>query len=169
MADASVCPGCGLARPASGAALNRKVNASPECWQVYGEVTGFELDHLVELGKLHQLTVDTYGAQHGGGQSSGLGLAYSLVGLFLALERGAGGDQVRALHQRMGRPDDSWPTFVSVKGAVTVLDVANAGARAESVRGHAEAIERWAQSVWEAAKPQHEEIAGLAARVQSRG
>jgi hypothetical protein len=53
-------------------------------------------------------------------------VGYSLVGLYAALERGWSGVQVRDLHQRMGKPDRSWPVFVapSHSGALTIADVA---------------------------------------------
>ncbi len=162
-----MCPGCGLRQPASGQPPDRRQNASAECWAVYGEVLGFELNHLVPLGQYHQLMVDTYGAQHAGGDALGIRVAYSLVGLFLALERGRDGLEVRRAHQRMGKPEPSWPSFdrpPSV-GAITVLDVAEAGVRADSVAGHADAVGRWARSVWQAWSPQHQAAAALTERL----
>lgn len=163
----SVCPGCALRMPASGQQADRRLNASPECWAVYGEVLGFELSHLVPLGRYHQLMVDTYGAQHAGLDARSIRVAYSLVGLFLALERGRDGLEVRRAHQRMGKPDDSWPSFDHPPnvGAITVLDVAKAGARADSVAGHADAVGRWARSVWQAWLTQHRAAAALAERL----
>lgn len=98
----TICPGCALALPSTGAAVERERNASAECWQRYQDVAGFELTHVVALGRFHQLMVDTYGAQHAGPRS--IRLAYSLVGLPLALERGFTGDLVRRIHQGMGKP-----------------------------------------------------------------
>jgi len=40
MSGATTCPGCGLELPASGLPWDRRRNASPECWQLYGEVQG---------------------------------------------------------------------------------------------------------------------------------
>jgi hypothetical protein len=158
-----VCPGCGLRQPASGQPPDQRQNASAECWAVYGEVLGFELSHLVPLGQYHQLMVDTYGAQHAGGDARSIRVAYSLVGLFLALERGRDGLEVRRAHQRMGKPDRSWPSFDRPPdlGTVTVLYVAEAGVRADSVAGHADAVGRWGRSVWRAWSPQHQAAAAL--------
>ncbi len=163
----SVCPGCGLRLPAGGQPPDRRLNASPECWQVYGEVVGFEFDHVGLLGKYHQLTVDAYGAQHAGRDPRSIRVAYSLVGLLLGLERGLSGLEVRGVHQRMGKPDLSWPPFdrPPALGAITVQDVAEAGARADSVAGHADAVERWARSVWAAWSTHHRDVAALADRV----
>ncbi len=163
----SVCPGCGLRLPASGQPPDRRQNASSECWAVYGDVLGFELSHLVPLGRYHQLMVDTYGAQHGGANARSIRIAYSLVGLFLALERGWDGLEVRRAHQRMGKPDPSWPSFDRPRevGTVTVLDAAEAGVRADSVVGHADAVGRWARSAWQAWSAQHRAAGALAERL----
>ena len=163
----SVCPGCGLRAPPGGILLDRPLNASPECWGLHAELVGFELGHPVLVGRYHQLTVDAYGAQHAGGPTGRIRVAYSLVGLHLALEQGRSGTAVRALHERMGRPDASWPDFrrpVST-GALTVADVVEAGARAGSVEGHATLVERWAHSVWDAWADQQDLVRGLTVRL----
>lgn len=94
-------------------------------------------------------------AQHGGGGVPPIRLAYSLVGLHLALERGLTGDEVRATHQRMGRPDASWPVFVppSDLGPITVMTVAEEGLMVASEAGHAAATKRWAHEVGVMARP----------------
>lgn len=162
-----VCPGCGLRLPASGWEAPAGLNASGECWQVLAEVVGFEVAHVELVRRFHQLTVDAYGAQHAGGAASALRVAYSLVGLHLALDRGMPGPQVRAVHQRMGRPDPSWPAF-SVPGQraeVTALDVAEAGVMLDSVEGHAALASRWAEAVWRAWGAEHGAVAELTDRL----
>lgn len=170
MAVISVCPGCGVQLPATGLAADLRRNASEECWQLCGEVTGFELNHVAQLGRYHQLTVDAYGAQHSDAVGSGIRVAYSLVGLFLALERGMDGLLVRGVHQRMGKPESGWPRFPRPDdaGGLTVLDVATAGVRAASIDGHAGAVEQWAASVWRAWSAQHEAVEALAERFAGR-
>ena len=168
--SSTLCPGCGLSLPASGLSWDRKLFASPECWQVYGEVAGFELAHPELVGRFHQLTVDAYGAQHGGIDGRGIRIAYSLVGLHLTLDRGWTGLEVRRAHQAMGRPQPSWPAFLRPADVwtLTVLDVALAGVRTGAVGGHAAAVERWAAAVWAGWAPRHVEIAALAGRVVGR-
>lgn len=152
--------------PRLDAPADHRVNASPECLQVCAAVSGFAFQHPPIL-RLHQLTVDTYGAQHGGGNSTPIRLAYSLVGLHLALEHLLPGDQVRAAHQRMGKPDSTWPAFTPPEnvGPVTVLAVAEQGVMAGSVSGHAAAVEVWAQHVWRSWTDQHAATADLARRL----
>ena len=141
-------------------------HASAACRAVFDEVIGFEFQHP-GLMRLHQLSVDAYGAQHGGGDAKPIRLAYSLVGLHLALDLGLTGDEVRAAHQRMGKPDPTWPRFAvpDAVGATTALDVAEAGARRNSVAGHETAVPAWAVDAWTAWAAQREAVAALARRL----
>jgi hypothetical protein len=166
MSSTTACPGCGVRLPESSWELDRSINASPECWQVYGELAGFELSDPSLSGRFHQLTVDAYGAQHAGGDTGAIRVAYGLVGLHLALDRGMRGVDVRAIHQRMGRPDAKWPSFPRPPdvGSLTVIDLVEAGARAGSVVGHADLVRRWAREVWDAWGAQHDDVAALADR-----
>lgn len=165
------CPGCGVALPPSGWLPDRRLNASPECWQVHGEVMGLEYQHPELVRRFHQLTVDAYGAQHAGGPTKQIRVAYSLVGLYLALDCGFSGLQVRDAHQQMGKPAPWWPAFPrpAQTGALTVLDVAAAGARAGSVEGHARLVAQWAGQVWAAWAEQHVDVAELARQLGLRG
>src|SRR5512140_3603513 len=129
----AACPGCGLRPPSwwrGAVEPDRPLRASPACWGLHAEVVGFELQHLVLLGRLHQLTVDAYGAQHAGPPTGQRYVAYSVAGLALALEQGWSGVQVRDLHARMGPPQPSWPRLSPppTPADVTVADVVAAGA-----------------------------------------
>jgi hypothetical protein len=171
MSGSTTCPGCGLRLPASGLPRDPRRNASPECWQVYGEVQGFALNHLELARDLHQLTVDAYAAQHAprevGVDLPPISVAYALVGLHLALDRGLSGLEVRAAHQRMGRPDPSWPRLPTPArtGAMTVFDVAAAGAMVGSVAGHAKAVRAWGAAVLPALAAEHTTIVALSDRL----
>jgi len=143
------CPGCGIQLPANAAAPEVPLNASRECAAVYAEVSGFEFEHPVML-RYHQLSVDAYGAQHGGAPATPIRLGYSLAGLWLALEHAFSGDEVRAVHQAMGHAEDWWPVFEPPVGRAwrTVRDVAEQGVRRGSSTGHATATTAWAEDVW---------------------
>ena len=132
-----------------------RLNASPQCWALYGEVTGFALQHA-ELGRYQQLTVDTYFAQHPGAGTSDLSIAFALIGLHLALDGGESGTDVRALHQRLGNERIDWPHLEHPHdlGSITVFDVA----MATSPAAHAERLQRWATSVWQAWVFQHDAV-----------
>jgi hypothetical protein len=166
----TTCSGCGAVLPTSGLPPDPGRNNSPECWHLYGEVVGFELNHTAELGRFHQLTVDAYGAQHAPREGSGIRLAYSLVGLHLAIDLGRNGLEVREAHQRMGKPQPSWPRFSGpmAPAGVTVEDVAKAGFRTESVAGHARALTRWSEAVWSGWTAEHPAVAQLTVELFGR-
>ena len=171
MSGSTTCPGCGLELPASGLPWDRRRVASPECWQLYGEVQGCALGHPRLVRDLQQLTVDAYAAQHAPREGAAgvppISVAYALVGLHLALDRGMAGVEVRGVHQRMGRPDLTWPRLPrpARTGAMTVFEVAAAGAMVGSVDGHATAVRAWAADVWQAWTAQHAAVAALADRL----
>lgn len=140
--------------------------ASAECLEVCGEVTGFALD-TSGLMQVHQLSVDAYGAQHGGGGTPPIRLAFSLVGLYLALDRDLDGEQVRAAHARMGKPDASWPAFTPPDhlGLATIMSVAEQGLMRGSRSGHLDAVTRWAEAVWTGWARQRKDVIALAGRL----
>ncbi len=131
------------------------------CWQLYGEVLGYEAEHLSELGRFHQLMVDAYGAQHAGGPTPRIATAFGLIGLHLALEEGMSGIEIRAAHQHLARHFAEWPAFArpTRPATLTVSDVAAAG----SPEAHADLVQRWARSVWSSWDAAHERVATLVA------
>jgi hypothetical protein len=126
------------------------LDASAECAAVHAEVLGLQFQHPV-MRRYHQLTVDAYGAQHTGGSTPRIRVVYALTGLWLALEHGFSGEDVRAVQRRIGEPAAGWPTFAPPPAGqswTTVVDVAQAGVRIGSNAGHAHAVQRWAEDVW---------------------
>jgi hypothetical protein len=128
----SACPGCRLALPLSGRRFGDTPTASAECWQLYGELSARVFKHG-RLQPLQQLRVDAYFAQHPGSETSDLSIAFALVGLHLALERGRTGVEVRDLHKRLGDARIAWPHPAPPddRGDVTVLDAALAASTEE--------------------------------------
>ena len=156
METSSACPGCGLTLPVSDWPIDRRTNASPACWQLYLSVVGHELDHLPQLGGLHQLTLDAYGAQHAGDQVPPIGTAFSLIGLHLALDEGWSGNAVRAAHQHLAANSSTWPRFVrpATRGALTIAHVAGS----PTPKDHAQRVRALAASVWEAWSMEHDRV-----------
>lgn len=154
--ETSACPGCGLTLPVSDWPIDRRTNASPACWQLYMTVVSHELDHLPQLGGLHQLTLDAYGAQHPGDQVPPIGTAFSLIGLHLALDHRWSGNAVRAAHQHLAKRPTPWPRFTppATPGALTIGHVAGSPTPEE----HAQRVRAWAGSVWEAWSTEHDRV-----------
>ena len=139
--------------------MHKRSNASEACWQVEGDVIGYQFDHFAALGRFHQLTVDAYGAQHAGESAAAIGVAFALIGLRLSLDEGWDGDQVREAHRYLATTPKGWPTFTRSPGlpSVTALDVA----MADSPEAHARAVERWAADAWAIWTPAQEEVIAL--------
>jgi hypothetical protein len=142
-----VCPGCALELPGSPDDATPRPGASAACWQLYGEVAGYETQHVAQLGRFHQLMVDAYAAQHPAENGPPIGLAFALIGLHLAIDEDWRGDQVRDVHRALAGRATDWPRFAAPaeRAPMTVFDVAMAG----SPQAHAELVQAWAAEVWE--------------------
>jgi Family of unknown function (DUF5946) len=150
----SRCPGCGLQLPELDAPTPADVGASPACWALYGRLLVAEYGHAPSP-RLHQLTVDSYGAQHPSARQdrSDRSLGLHLIGLCLLLERGASARQTNTLVAQIleRRPLLRWLEAPTRNGTITVSDVATARNPDE----HARLVERWATGVWNAWTPHH--------------
>jgi hypothetical protein len=157
----TTCPGCGLRMPRAEGPAGARPGASPECHGLYGELAARALSDP-RLARFHQLSVDTYAAQHAHPEDPPIGTAFALLGLHWALDRGLSGNQVRAAHQRLAEATASWPPFDRPRrtGQVTVFEVAAAGSWQE----HRDLLYRWARSVWAAWAPAHARVEELTKR-----
>ncbi|HLX33972.1 MAG TPA: DUF5946 family protein [Candidatus Limnocylindrales bacterium] len=155
------CAGCGVELPGPGARWDRRSLASVECQQLYGEVAGYELQHVAELGRWHQLLVDTYGVQHSGPDTPAIGTAFGLIGLRLALEEDRDGPSVRAVHAALARAFRDWPAFErpAASGTRTIFDLAVADSPAD----HVARLRDWAADVWAAWSGSHDAVRRLLA------
>lgn len=154
-----VCSGCGLRMPATDApAADERVNASPECWSLHNELTGYTVMRG-DAEFIHQLLVDTYAAQHAGEQSRPIGVAFALIGLYLTYEKGYNGRQVQHLHMLLARRTKEWPAFQrpASTGALTVRDVL----QAEPGDARDASLRRWGRSVWDAWSAEHARVKKL--------
>jgi hypothetical protein len=105
---------------------------------------------------IHQHVVDAYGAQHANENSKPVAVYFTLMGLYLYLEKNYTGKEVQLAHMKVAKTKKEWPQFdlPNDRGEVTVSDVLNAPpgeARDEMIR-------RWCVSVWNAYKQVHEKV-----------
>ena len=155
------CPGCGVQLPATNAYAPDRYNASAACWQLYGELSAYTLSH--DDGTfLHQHVVDAYAAQHVGETMRPIGVAFALIGLYLAVERGWTGRAVQLAHQRLAARSKDWPRFTVPRrsAGVTVAEVLQMPPGAERER----MLRAWRAKVWDAWREEHERVATLVAR-----
>jgi len=111
---------------------------------------------------IHQHVVDAYGAQHVRSSASTIGAAFTLAGLYLAVERHFTGRQVQRMHMLMASASKQWPRFDPADdlGPVTVGDVL--AAEAGPLRD--QAITRWCASVWTAWSAEHDRVRAMVDR-----
>jgi Family of unknown function (DUF5946) len=140
-----VCPGCGLKSPSRGLEPDRKTNAAGECRDLMNELSYYTLAHG-DPRFIHQHLVDAYGAQHVRQSKSTIGAAFTLAGLYLAVERGFTGRQVQKLHMVMASKSKAWPRFdpPADLGPLTVADVLSV----EAGPDRDEKLMQWCASVW---------------------
>jgi hypothetical protein len=156
------CPGCGVRLPLSDGWPDARANASAECWQLYGELTAYTVTRGYDTF-IHQLAVDSYGAQHARENGPLIGLAFALIGLHLTYEKGYSGRQVQHMHVHLARRSTTWPRFTPPPqvGALTVQDVL----RAPPGEERDEMLRQWGRAVWEAWGQEHAQVAALIASV----
>jgi Family of unknown function (DUF5946) len=96
---------------------------------------------------IHQHLVDAWAAQQAAPSKSNIALAFSLIGLYLAVEKGFTGRQVQLAHMQLGKTKRIWPWFDPPleEPRFTILDVA----RAKAGPDRDAAIKEWAAAVWD--------------------
>lgn len=151
------CIGCGAIVADLDHSSHPYIGASPGCWAVYGDVLGREYGEF-NYPECHRQTVDAYAAQHPGTPSrhSIQSVAMNLIGLHFAIERNLSSKQITQSLRLALQSADSfrWLDPPSFEGRLTVHDVASARDLAE----HAQRVNEWAVSVWQAWAPHHETV-----------
>ncbi|MBM7567628.1 DUF5946 family protein [Paenibacillus sacheonensis] len=140
------CPGCGLLLPNRSYEEPLRFHASGECMELYHQLSVYTSAHGYEAF-IHQLALDAYGAQHCGGGMRPITAAFSLIGLYLVVERGFTGRQVQQAHMELGRLKADWPELAlpPSSGGVTVQDVL----QAEPGAARDAKIQAWVRSEWD--------------------
>lgn len=127
-------------------------------WDAYDELRYYTLAHR-DPAFIHQHVLDAFTAQHATARTKPIALTFSLVGLYLLVERGFSGRQVQRAHTELASIKQTWPVFVlpAERGLITVLDVVAAQAGDERDA----AIHAWCRSVWEAFRGSHQLVLEL--------
>lgn len=157
-----ICPGCQASVPASDGPTHSYIGASAGCWKLFGELLAREYSDP-EYMKVHRLSVDAYAAQHPGkpGRRSSQSVSVHLLALYLLLEKKTSHEYITRILDKVikeKKNEFEWLEPPSSLGSMTAADVLPA----RNAREHAELVQRWAQSVWEAWAPHHEAIRTLA-------
>ena len=150
---------CGFEAPAIEGPRHVYFNATAACWAKYGEVLGREFSTPALL-RIHQLSVDTYAAQHPGGAHPDKSIAIHLVGLYSVLVQHVPTAEMPRRHKYLAEAVRDWPHFEPPArlGRLRASDVA----RTNSAEAHAAAVRAWAHSVWTAWSEHHTAIEDFA-------
>jgi hypothetical protein len=140
------CPGCHAALPDRHLGPADRFNASGECWQAFSDLSCYTVAKQ-DKSFIHQHAVDAYEAQHAGGQTRTIAVAFGLIGLYLALEKGYTGREVQRAHMQIAKIRKDWGRLEppAHPAQLTVADVLMTGTDAERDA----MILRWAAAVWE--------------------
>jgi hypothetical protein len=127
----------------------------------FNELLFYTLGHPDKEYFIHQHGVDAFQAQTADEGTKPIGLVFSLIGLYLFLEKGYTGKEVQRAHMKMAEHKKTWPRLPLPyeRGEITVTDVLNATPGQERDL----MIKSWCVSVWNAYHDWHPTIAALAA------
>ena len=100
------CPGCGL-KLNQQFEMHSRYNASAECYQKYSELSSYTMGKQ-DIQFIHQHAIDTYSAQHSGNEIKKITIAFSLIGLYYAIEHRFNGRQVQRVHTLLSRQKYNW-------------------------------------------------------------
>jgi hypothetical protein len=139
-----------------GGPFHRHLGASPGCWALYTSLLSREFGAFE--ARTHQLSVDTYAAQHPGKPSpqSAQSVCTHLVALCLSLEHGLDVEELRPLMGDLSKGRWVEPVWLEPPTAfpLTILDLLDAGTPA----AYGARVHQWAVATWEAWKGRHDQV-----------
>jgi hypothetical protein len=117
--------------------------------QQYNELSYYTLAHQ-DMSFIHQHIVDAHTAQTANKETKSIAITFSLVGLFLYIEKGFTGIQVQQFHMLMAKNKKMWPAIIlpTNRGEINVTRVLATSPGPERDK----MIRKWCVSVWEAYK-----------------
>jgi hypothetical protein len=151
------CCGCGGDFPDITGPIHDYMLSSPACWEAYGRVLAREYENP-SYARLHRLTVDAYAVQHPGidGPPARNSVGIHLSRLCLMIDRGWSMERTNDAMLAITATKRGYPRLTppSDRGALTVKDVL----AAQNPSEHLRAVERWAQSAWQAWAQHHASV-----------
>jgi hypothetical protein len=126
----------------------------------FEELSFYTLGHPDMAYFIHQHVVDAFQAQTADKNTKPISLTFSLIGLYLYMDKMYTGRQVQMAHMKLAQNKKAWPTLdlPQQRGTITVSDVLKVepGLKRDLI------IRDWCSSVWTAYKNCHDVIATLA-------
>ncbi len=124
----------------------------------YNELSFYTLAHQ-DKSFIHQHIVDAQTAQTTDANTKPISIIFSLVGLYLFIEKNYSGRQVQQIHTQMAKNKKTLPTITlpSKRGDINVSDVLEKPPGEERDK----MIRKWCVSVWEAYQNNRETIMNI--------
>lgn len=124
----------------------------------FNELSFYTLS-LQDVSFIHQHIVDAHGAQTADEMTKSIKIIFSLVGLYLYLERDFTGRQVQLFHMEMSKNKKEWPKILlpAKRGEINVSDVIAIAPGQERDK----MIRKWCESVWDSYKDSRTAIVNL--------
>lgn len=124
----------------------------------YHELSYYTLAHT-DPNFIHQHIVDAFAAQTAHENTKPIRVTFALVGLYLYLEKNYTGRQVQLAHMTLANRRKEWRKFdlPEFRGEIRVGDVVREppGEKRDAM------IRSWCESVWQACKKCHLDVAAL--------
>jgi hypothetical protein len=120
---------------------------------LYDALSFYTLSHPDADYFIHQHFVDAYAAQNADEDTKPISIIFSLVGLYLLIEKGYTGKQVQLFHMHMAEQKKPWPEIIlpQYRGDITIKDVITKSAGEE----RDQMIKEWCFSILKAYKDVH--------------
>ena len=122
--------------------------------KLFEELSFYTLSHSDSDYFIHQLIVDAFTAQSAYEDTKKISLVFSLVGLYLLIEKNYTGKQIQQAHTMLSNYKDYLPEIKlpENRGEITISEVL------ESELNRDEMIKKWCYSVWKEYESSKEEI-----------
>ena len=122
--------------------------------KLFEELSYYTLSHPDSDYFIHQLIVDAFTAQTADKDTKRISLFFSLVGLYLLIEKNYTGKQIQRAHTVLANYKEHLPIIKlpENRGEITISEVL------KSKLNRDEMIKKWCSSVWKAYESSKEEI-----------
>ena len=122
--------------------------------KLFEELSFYTLSHSDSDYFIHQLILDAFTAQTADKNTKKIALVFSLVGLYLLIEKNYTGKQIQQAHTVLSKYKEYLPEIKlpEYRGGISISDVLKSDVNRD------EMIEKWCASVWKAYESSKEEI-----------
>jgi hypothetical protein len=158
--DQEKCNSCGAVTLRGSGLVHEYMTSSSGCWEQFGLVLAREYSDPAFM-KIHRVTVDTYAAQHGGGDPRAIqSVNVHLVALYLIHEINMSLDLIPGVMEKVIIKYKTTfkqlepPTYEITANAAEIL-------KAKSAEEHSKYVMNWSKSVWRSWSGQHKWIREL--------